>query len=64
MKKSKIAKYASMASKEAHEEYMSLSYSDMSYYYKDILSEMIDKFDHIEAMAKRRWYKKLFTKIS
>jgi hypothetical protein len=60
MKKSSIASYAGMASKEAHEEYMSLSYSDLSYYYKDILSEIIDKFDEIERMAKRPWYAKLF----
>jgi len=60
MKKSKIAKYASMASREAHEEYMSLSHGDLSYYYKDILSEMIDKFDTIEMMATRKWYHKFF----
>ena len=55
-----IAKYAAMASSEAHEEYMSLSYSDLSYYYKDILSEMIDKFDEIQRMANKKWYRKLF----
>ena len=60
MKKKQIAKYAAMASNEAHEEYMSLSTRDMTYYVKDILSEMIDKFDTIEAMANRRWYQKLF----
>jgi hypothetical protein len=60
MKKSKIAAYARMASNEAHEEYMGLSRTDMSYYFKDILSEMIDKFDAIEAMANRKWYTKLF----
>ena len=58
MTKKQIAKYASMASKEAHEEYMSLSTKDMTYYVKDILSEMIDKFDTIEAMARRPWYKR------
>jgi hypothetical protein len=60
MKKSSIAAYASMASREAHEEYMSLSYSELSYYYKDILSEIIDKFDEIERMANRKWYKNIF----
>jgi hypothetical protein len=62
--RNKIAEYANMASREAHEEYMSLSHSDMSYYYKDILSEMIDKFDRIEAMANRKWYHKILRKIS
>jgi hypothetical protein len=61
-KNKKIAKYASMASTEAHEEYMGLSHSDMSYYYKDILSEMIDKFDRIEAMASDNFIKKLIRK--
>ena len=60
MKKSKIAEYARMASIEAHEEYMQLSPADFAYYFKDILSEQIDKFDTIEAMASRRWYHKLF----
>jgi hypothetical protein len=60
MKKSKIAEYASMASREAHEEYMNYTHQEMAYSYKDILSEQIDKFDHIEAMASRRWYQKLF----
>lgn len=58
--KSKIAEYARMASNEAHEEYMELHRSNDLYYVKDILSEMIDKFDRIEAMANRRWYQKLF----
>jgi predicted ATPase len=60
MKKSKIAAYARMASTEAHEEYMSLDNQQLAYYFKDILSEQIDKFDRIEAMANRRWYQKLF----
>ena len=60
MKKSKIAAYARMASNEAHEEYMSLDNQQLSYYFKDILSEQIDKFDRIEAMANKRWYQKLF----
>lgn len=58
--KSKIATYASMASKEAHEEYLNYTSGQLDYYYKDILSEMIDKFDYIEAMAKRKWYRKIF----
>jgi hypothetical protein len=44
MKKSKIAKFARMASNEAHEEYMSLNSQELSYYAKDLLSEIIDKF--------------------
>lgn len=64
MSKNKIAEYARMASNEAHEEYMGLSHGELSYYYKDILSEIIDKFDAIEAMANRRWYTKLLKKFS
>lgn len=60
MTKSNIAAYAKMASNEAHEEYMSLHSGDLSYYFKDILSEMIDKFDEIERMASLKWYRKLF----
>ena len=60
MTKSKIAEYARMASIEAHEEYMSLDNQQLAYYFEDILSEVIDKFDTIEAMANRRWYHKLF----
>lgn len=56
MKKNQIAKYAGMASREAHEEYMQLH----DPYFRDILSEVIDKFDSIQAMANRKWYKKLF----
>lgn len=58
--KNQIAKYARMASNEVHEEYMSLNSQELSYYAKDLLSEIIDKFDRIEAMANRRWYHKLF----
>ena len=58
MKSKKIAKYASMCSTEAHEEYMNYTHQELAYYYKDILSEMIDKFDNIEAMANKKWWKK------
>jgi hypothetical protein len=58
MKKSKIAEYARMASNEAHEEYMELSRTNNVHYIKDVLSEIIDKLDHIEVMANRRWYHK------
>lgn len=54
--KNKIALYAAMASKEAHDEYMALRDG----YMRDILDEVITKFDNIEAMANRRWYSKLF----
>jgi hypothetical protein len=57
-KSKKIAKYASMCSTEAHEEYMNYTHQELAYYYKDILSEMIDKFDNIETMARRKWWKK------
>jgi hypothetical protein len=58
MKSKKIAKYASMCSTEAHEEYMNYTHQELAYYYKDILSEMIDKFDTIESMANKKWWKK------
>lgn len=62
MMKNKIAEYARMASNEAHEEYMNIDQHGMfaTGHMRDILSEMIDKFDRIEAMANRRWYQKLF----
>lgn len=60
MKKSKIAEYARMASEELHEEYMELYLSNDVGYFKDMLSEAIDKLDHIEAMARRHWLHKLF----
>lgn len=60
MKKSKIAEYARMASEELHEEYMELYLSNDVGYFKDMLSEAIDKLDHIEAMARRHWFHKLF----
>jgi len=47
-----------MCSMEGHEEYMNYTPQQMAYYYKDILSEMIDKFDTIEAMANKKWWKK------
>jgi hypothetical protein len=62
-KHKKIAKYASMCSTEAHEEWMNYTHQELAYYYKDILSEMIDKFDNIEAMANDNWYRKLVRKV-
>jgi hypothetical protein len=62
-KHKRIAKYASMCSTEAHEEWMNYTHQELAYYYKDILSEMIDKFDNIEAMANDNWYRKLVRKV-
>lgn len=62
MKSKKIAKYARMASDEAHEEWMALGNTNHGYLFKDLLSEMIDKFDWIEAMANDNWYRKLIRK--
>ena len=62
-KHKKIAKYASMCSTEAHEEWMNYTHQELAYYYKDILSEMIDKFDNIEVMANDNWYRKLVRKV-
>lgn len=61
-KAKKIAKYASMCSTEGHEEWMNYTPSQFDYYAKDIISEMIDKFDRIEAMARDNWYRKLIRK--
>ncbi len=63
MKSKRIAKYASMASNEAHEESMNYTHQQQAYYYRDILSEMIDKFDRIEAMANDNWFKKMKRKM-
>lgn len=52
--KNKIAKYARMASNEAHDEYMALH----DPYFRDILSEVIDKLDAIEAMANKKWWRR------
>lgn len=54
LKKNKIAKYARMASNELHEEYMNIH----DWYVRDIMSEVIDKLDYIEAMANKKWWKK------
>jgi hypothetical protein len=62
MKSKKIAKFARMCSNEGHEEYMNHAGGQLEYYYKDILSEMIDKFDWIETMATDNWYRKLIRK--
>lgn len=56
-KSKKIAKYAGMASAELHTEYMNLDYADI-WYVKDIMSEVIDKLDRIEAMANKKWWKR------
>jgi hypothetical protein len=61
-RRKKIAKYAQMCSREGHEEYMGYTEGQLAYYYKDILSEMIDKFDWIEVMATDTWYRKLIRK--
>ena len=63
-KNKKIANYARMASNEAHEEWMNIEQYGMfaNGHMKDLLSEMIDKFDTIEAMAYNNWYRKLIRK--
>ena len=61
-KSKKIAKYARMASDEAHEEWMALSNVNYGYAFKDLLEEQIDKFDRLQAMALDNWYRKLIRK--
>ena len=58
MKSKRIAKYAGMASEELHTEYMNLQGNINDWYFKDILSEVIDKLDRIEAMANKKWWKR------
>jgi hypothetical protein len=62
MKSKKIARYARMASDELHEEYMQLSNKTYDYYFRDILSEAIDKLDWIETLANKKWYDKIWRK--
>ncbi len=57
-KSKKIANYARMASNEAHEEWM----AEFNSYTRDLISEMIDKFVTIEAMANDNWFKKMMRK--
>ena len=54
MKRNKIAKYAGMASAELHTEYLAQD----DWYVRDIMSEVIDKLDRIEAMANKKWWKR------
>ena len=61
-KNKKIANYARMASNEAHEEWMALGNTNYGYAFRDLLSEQIDKFDRLEAMAYDNWYRKLIRK--
>ena len=56
MKRNKIAKYATMISDELHTEYL----AQHDWYVKDILSEVIDKIDKLEALARIRWYNKWY----
>lgn len=53
-----------MASDEAHEEWMNATDHGVltHYIFKDLLSEIIDKFDELEAMARDNWVKKLIRK--
>jgi hypothetical protein len=62
-RRKRIAQFANMCSNEGHEEYMNYTHEQLAYYYKDILSEMIDKFDWIETMATDTWYRKLIRKM-
>lgn len=59
MKRNKIAKYASMVSAELHTEYL----AQHDWYVRDIMSEVIDKIDNIEAMARIRWYNKWYYQL-
>ena len=63
MKSKRIAKYAGMASEELHTEYMNLDGDVSEWYVKDIMSEVIDKLDRIEAMANDNWFRKMKRKM-
>ncbi len=62
MKSKRIAKYAGMASAELHTEWMNLDGNVDEWYVKDIMSEVIDKLDRIEAMANDNWVKRIIRK--
>ncbi len=62
MKSKRIAKYAGMASAELHTEWMNLNGNVDEWYVKDIMSEVIDKLDRIEAMANDNWVKRIIRK--
>jgi hypothetical protein len=51
-----------MASAELHTEYMNLDGNVDEWYVKDIMSEVIDKLDRIEAMANDSWVKRIIRK--
>lgn len=65
MKTKKIAKYARMASNELHDEWMMIDQYGMfsQGHFRDIMSEVIDKLDYIEAMANDNWFKKILRKV-
>jgi hypothetical protein len=63
MKSKRIAKYAGMASEELHTEYMNIDGNVDEWYVKDIMSEVIDKLDRIEAMANDNWFRKMKRKM-
>jgi len=63
MKSKRIAKYAGMASEELHTEYMNIDGDVDEWYVKDIMSEVIDKLDRIEAMANDNWLRKMKRKM-
>jgi hypothetical protein len=64
MKSKRIARYAGMASEELHTEWMNLDGNVDEWYVKDIMSEVIDKLDRIEAMATDNWFRKMKRKMS
>jgi hypothetical protein len=63
MKSKRIARYAGMASEELHTEWMNLDGNVDEWYVKDIMSEVIDKLDRIEAMATDNWFRKMKRKM-
>jgi hypothetical protein len=63
MKSKRIARYAGMASEELHTEWMNLDGNVSEWYVKDIMSEVIDKLDRIEAMATDNWFRKMKRKM-
>ena len=63
MNKKAVAKYARMVSDELHEEYMAtFTYPLSNGQAKDIMSEVIDKMDYLEALMTRKWYHKWMKK--
>lgn len=59
MKKRKLNKLINTYADELHAEYLdSFRYNFDAGYYRDLLSEVIDKMDKLEMLTRKKWYQK------